>query len=94
MDPRAVVGKMSAWLEDPDRPAMWTPFAYSIRGMAYEESEFFDFAKADYMKSLSLYEVSGQIGKRSRMSSNIEFLQTRLKWIEITGGGDKDLSKT
>jgi len=85
-DPISVVGQMSAWLDDPERPEIWAPFGYSIRGMAYERSELLPEAKADYMTALQLYDALDK-ETVSRMSSNMTFIRTRLKWMGKMGGG-------
>ncbi|KAF8516850.1 hypothetical protein BU17DRAFT_8180, partial [Hysterangium stoloniferum] len=80
-DPTTVTANISAWLSDENTPLFWAPFAYSIRGLAYEVMDECELAKMDYLAGLRRYEdLLQELGEEAvqRMKSNVKFIQVRL----------------
>lgn len=68
-DPTAVIAELSGWLSNPDSPAIWAPFAFSIRGLAYEVMDECELARMDYMQGLN----------------NMKFMRVRLEALPPAG---------
>ncbi|GJJ08490.1 hypothetical protein Clacol_002708 [Clathrus columnatus] len=80
-DPTAVTAELSAWLSDQDSPALWAPFAFSIRGLAYEVMDECELARSDYNEGLNLYDtLAEELGEETiqRMVNNVKFMRVRL----------------
>ena len=80
-DPTAVIAHMSNWLSDNTSPGMWTPFALSIRGLAYEVMDEVELARMDYVRGLRMYDILKQdVGEEAlkRMSTNVKFMKVRM----------------
>ncbi|KZS87814.1 hypothetical protein SISNIDRAFT_498306 [Sistotremastrum niveocremeum HHB9708] len=79
-DPTSVIVQLSDWLSDPMSPRLWVPFAYSMRGLAYEELNNIKMAKHDYTAGMLAYEeLSRDLGPKvaSRMTNNVTFMEAR-----------------
>lgn len=87
-DPNSVTAEMSGWLSDPDSPALWAPFAFSIRGLAYEVMDECELARMDYIQGLNLYDtLMEELGEDvlRRMTNNMKFMRVRLEALPPTG---------
>jgi hypothetical protein len=69
-----VIHRLTEFLTDQDTPKFWAPFAYSIRGLAYEYVNDWKMAKHDYSAGMRVY---------------AELEEEFVKKVE-SGGGDKN----
>jgi hypothetical protein len=79
-DPQGVISRLTEWLSDKDSPRFWAPFAFSIRGLAYENLNDWKMAKHDYAAGMRIYnELEEEQGKEKtgRLQGNARFMLSR-----------------
>ncbi|KZV80285.1 hypothetical protein EXIGLDRAFT_427306 [Exidia glandulosa HHB12029] len=81
-DPNQVIDRLTRWFVSDDHSPLWTPFALSIRGWAFEELDDEESAGDDYSEALHLYRyMAEQLGSEVlvRFKDNMRFIEARLK---------------
>lgn len=82
--PTEVIAQLSAWICDSSSPKLWAPFAFSVRGLAYELMDEWDLARLDYTRGLRLYDgLEQEQGSQAvkRMQTNVAFMKFRLQML-------------